>query len=57
MKRRRRNDVPGILSIDIGGTHLKAAVVNARGKLLSDKQSIPTPYPCPPQVMVKALVD
>jgi polyphosphate glucokinase len=57
MKRRRGNDVPGILSIDIGGTHLKAAVVDARGKLLSEKRRIPTPYPCPPRVMVKSLID
>jgi polyphosphate glucokinase len=57
MKRGRGDDWPGILSIDIGGTHLKAAVVNVRGKLLSDKQRVPTPYPCPPQVMVKTLID
>jgi polyphosphate glucokinase len=47
---------PGILGIDIGGTHLKAAVVDASGKLRSQKQIVATPYPCPPAVMVAALV-
>jgi polyphosphate glucokinase len=46
---------PGILGIDIGGTHLKAGVVDRNGKLLADKRRIDTPYPCPPAAMVKAL--
>jgi polyphosphate glucokinase len=57
IKRDRGQGVPGILSIDIGGTHLKAAVVDAQGDLLSDKQRVPTPYPCPPRVMVQTLID
>ncbi len=48
---------PGILGIDIGGTNLKAGVVDARGKLLSDKQRVATPYPCTPDVMLRALVE
>lgn len=56
MKRGRGRDVPGILSIDIGGTHLKAGVVDVDGKLLADKLRVPTPYPCPPRVMVKTLI-
>jgi polyphosphate glucokinase len=48
---------PGILGIDIGGTHLKASVVDAKGCLLADKRSVATPYPCPPAVMVAALVE
>lgn len=44
-----------ILSIDIGGTHLKAAVVNSRGQLVADKVSMKTPAPCPPRVMLAAL--
>jgi polyphosphate glucokinase len=47
---------PGILGIDIGGTHLKAGVVDADGKLLSDKVHIDTPYPNTPEVMLRALV-
>jgi polyphosphate glucokinase len=52
----RRGLTPGILGIDIGGTHLKAAVVDAHGKLLCDKHVVATPYPCPPAVMMKALI-
>jgi len=44
-----------ILAIDIGGTGLKASVVDAAGKLLVPRRRIPTPYPCPPSVMLDAL--
>ena len=45
-----------ILSFDIGGTGLKASVVNGHGKMLADRVRIHTPDPCPPAVMVKSLV-
>jgi polyphosphate glucokinase len=45
-----------ILAIDIGGSHLKAAVVDGRGRMLTQKVEVKTPYPCPPQVMVETLV-
>jgi polyphosphate glucokinase len=44
------------LAIDVGGTGLKASILDARGKMIADRVSIDTPYPCPPKVMVKALV-
>lgn len=46
-----------ILAIDIGGTGLKAAIIDERGKLVSKRLRIDTPDPCPPKTMVKALVD
>jgi polyphosphate glucokinase len=46
-----------VLSFDIGGTGLKASVVNGHGKLLAERVRVPTPHPCPPAVMLKALVD
>ena len=46
-----------ILGIDIGGTHLKASVVDRDGKLLAAKLRVETPYPCPPEVMIAALAD
>ena len=46
-----------VLSIDIGGTGLKAALVTLDGKMLSKRHRIATPYPCPPAVMVEALID
>jgi polyphosphate glucokinase len=44
-----------ILSIDIGGTGLKAAVVNTKGKLLANRVRVATPHPCPPELLVKTL--
>lgn len=46
-----------ILAIDIGGTGLKASVVNASGRLLVPRQRIATPYPCPPSVMLDAFAE
>jgi len=53
----QRDDLmkPGILSIDIGGTGLKAAVLDQRRKLETARVRIPTPHPCPPEVMLAAL--
>ena len=45
------------LAIDIGGTGLKASVLDARGRMLADKVRVPTPYPCPPKVMLDALAE
>lgn len=44
-----------ILSIDIGGTGLKASVLNEEGQLLVPKRRIRTPHPCSPAVMLDAL--
>lgn len=46
-----------ILAFDIGGTGLKAAIVDARGRFLSERLRIPTPHPCPPETMVKLLAE
>ncbi len=45
-----------VLAIDIGGTGLKAALVSLDGQMLSERKRIATPYPCPPPVLVEALV-
>ncbi len=44
-----------ILSIDVGGTGLKAAVLDRNGELVSDHLRVLTPKPCPPDVLVKTL--
>lgn len=43
------------LCIDVGGTGLKAALVNPAGVMVSDKVKIPTPYPCPPARLLESL--
>jgi polyphosphate glucokinase len=46
---------PHTLAIDIGGTGLKASVLDAKGVMETDRVRVETPYPCPPKVMVEAL--
>ena len=55
--RRRTRQGPRILAFDIGGSHLKAALIDANGRMLSDKLRVKTPMPCPPAVLIRALVD
>jgi polyphosphate glucokinase len=43
------------LSIDVGGTGLKAALVSADGEMVSERVKIKTPYPCPPEVLIEKL--
>jgi polyphosphate glucokinase len=45
----------GILAVDVGGTGLKAAVIDDAGKLLADRVRVPTPHPCPPAVFLDTL--
>ena len=46
-----------ILAIDVGGTGLKLAVIDARGDLISDHLHLPTPHPAPPATVVEVLID
>ncbi len=46
---------PLTLAIDIGGTGLKATVLDREGRMVVPRVSTPTPYPCPPERMVDAL--
>src|SRR5579862_4681704 len=45
-----------ILAIDIGGSHLKAALIDARGRMLTDRLSVKTPARCTPHTMISTLV-
>ena len=44
------------LAIDIGGSGLKAAVLDPQGVMLTERVRVDTPYPAPPEVLVPALV-
>src|SRR5260370_9151943 len=46
---------PRTLAIDIGGTGLKASVLDDRGDMLVDRVRIPTTYPLAPQALIDAL--
>ncbi|HEX4620454.1 MAG TPA: ROK family protein, partial [Myxococcaceae bacterium] len=43
------------LAFDIGGTGLKASVLDARGTMVAKRVRVPTPYPCPPSVLLDSL--
>ena len=46
---------PATLAIDVGGTGLKASVLDAAGKLMTDRVRVATTYPCPPSRLVDML--
>ncbi len=52
-----RKSGPRTLAIDIGGTGLKATVLDAKGAMVTERVRVDTPNPAPPKVMVAALVD
>ncbi len=43
------------LSIDIGGSGIKASVLDIDGQMLTERRRIDTPYPCPPEVLVSTI--
>jgi polyphosphate glucokinase len=47
---------PFTLAIDIGGTGLKASVLDAAGAMVADRVKIPTTYPLTPDKLVDDLV-
>ncbi|NED98426.1 ROK family protein [Phytoactinopolyspora alkaliphila] len=47
---------PRTLAVDCGGTGLKATVLDAAGAPLHERVRLRTPYPCPPDVLVDAVV-
>ena len=43
------------LAIDIGGSHLKAAVLTASGEMVTERARVATPKPTKPTAVVEAL--
>lgn len=48
---------PTTLAIDIGGSGLKASVLDAHGAMVVDRVRVPTTYPLPPEKLVDDLVE
>jgi len=46
---------PNTLAIDVGGTGVKASVLDATGKLEHDRVRVPTPYPLTPQILIATI--
>jgi polyphosphate glucokinase len=51
-----RRGAEQILAIDVGGTGLKAAIIDAQGKMLTERLRVATPHPCTPEQLVDTLV-
>lgn len=48
---------PRTLAVDCGGTGIKATVLDPQGDPLCERVRTRTPYPCPPEVLVRAVVE
>ena len=46
---------PRTLAVDVGGTGLKAVVLDPEGEMISERVRVETPYPCPPPVLLDEL--
>ncbi|WP_144113081.1 ROK family protein [Paraburkholderia sp. BCC1886] len=46
-----------ILAIDVGGTGLKAAIIDASGQMKTERVRVATPHPCTPEQLVDTLTD
>lgn len=50
-----RNDAATTLAIDVGGSGLKASVLDGDGAMMVDRVRVKTSYPCPPEALVHRL--
>lgn len=50
-----RTGAPFTLAIDIGGTHLKASVLDWSGTEVAERVEVATPHPAPPQAVLSLL--
>jgi polyphosphate glucokinase len=48
---------PRTLAIDVGGTGLKASVLDRDGRMLVKRVRVATPYPCRPEILLRAIAD
>lgn len=48
---------PSTLAIDVGGTGLKASVLDEAGRMLVKRVRVATPYPCHPENLLSAIAD
>lgn len=45
------------LAVDVGGSAIKGALLNAQGEMISERVRIENVYPCPPNVILKTIED
>ncbi len=52
-----RSPGPRTLAIDVGGTGIKATVLDENGNMIVDRVRVPTPHPCPPDALLDAVAE
>jgi len=52
-----KNDAARTLTIDCGGTALKATVLDPDGRMLTERVRVRVSYPCPPELFVRTVVE
>jgi len=57
IRERRGVARPVTLAIDVGGSHVKAALLGATGHLVSERLRLPTPDPLTPKGLLAMLID
>jgi polyphosphate glucokinase len=45
------------LAVDVGGSGIKASVLDAEGAMTTERVRVATPYPCPPPTLVATITD
>lgn len=45
------------LGVDVGGSGVKASVLNANGEMITERLRVETPYPCPPPTLIGTIRD
>ena len=50
-----RGQSPRTLAIDVGGSHLKAAVLDPAGVMTALPARVPTPHPAAPEILLRAI--
>src|SRR6201996_616510 len=53
--KKNASESPKFLSIDIGGSHIKATILNEKGDLQMDYDKVATPMPSTPENMIAAI--
>jgi polyphosphate glucokinase len=48
---------PRTLAVDVGGTGIKASVLDRAGRMLVKRVRVATPYPCRPDILMRAIAD
>ncbi|MGE0103187.1 MAG: ROK family protein [Blastocatellales bacterium] len=54
-KNKRAKKFIRTLAIDIGGSRLKASILDEHGEMVTERVRVDTPKPCPPKAMLAAL--